>query len=51
MSAVLAISGELRAARRTFPWIGNVVGEGSANRFVNFIEAAYIMPVNKEQPT
>lgn len=49
VSAALAISSELRAALPTFPWIGNVVGEGSANRFVNFIEAAYIMPVNKEQ--
>lgn len=34
-----------------FPCIGHVLGEGSANRFVNFIEAAYIMPANKTQST
>jgi hypothetical protein len=34
-----------------FPCIGNVLGEGSANRFIIFIEAAYIIPVNKAQST
>jgi len=27
------------------------VGDGNANRVINFIEAAYIRPVNKAQST
>ncbi|MFE3830447.1 hypothetical protein [Streptomyces sp. NPDC059092] len=46
-----AISDELRAARHMFLCIGNVLGDGNANRFINFIEAAYIMPVNKAEST
>jgi hypothetical protein len=34
-----------------FLCIGNVLGEGSANRFIIFIEAAYTMLVNKAQST
>lgn len=31
--------------------IGNMLGAGNANRFINFIEAAYNMPVNKAEST
>lgn len=34
-----------------FRRIGNMLGTGNANRFINFIEAAYITPVNKAQST
>ncbi|MCX5418078.1 hypothetical protein [Streptomyces sp. NBC_00059] len=46
-----AISDELRAARHMFFSIGNMLRNGNANRFINFIEAAYITPVNKAQST
>ncbi|MEI5595862.1 hypothetical protein [Streptomyces brasiliscabiei] len=42
-----AISDELRAARHMVLCIGNMLGDGPANRLINFIEAAYITPVNK----
>ncbi|SDF21441.1 hypothetical protein SAMN05216260_106336 [Streptomyces griseoaurantiacus] len=29
----------------------NTFGDGNANRFIYFIEAAYIRPVNKAQST
>ncbi|MGA5191443.1 hypothetical protein ACPCSL_33485 [Streptomyces griseoincarnatus] len=45
------ISDELRGARHMFRRIGNMLGAGNANRFINFIEAAYITPVNKAQST
>ncbi len=31
--------------------MGNMLHNGNANRFINFIEAAYITPVNKAQST
>jgi len=39
-----AISDELGAGR-------HMLRSGNANRFINFIEAAYITPVNKAQST
>ncbi|WP_420082909.1 hypothetical protein ACN6AT_38285 (plasmid) [Streptomyces sp. JL4002] len=30
---------------------GNMLGDGNANMFINFVEAAYNMPVNKAQLT
>ncbi|MEU9472167.1 hypothetical protein AB0D78_37320 [Streptomyces avermitilis] len=46
-----AISDELRAARHMFRRVGNTRRNGNANWFINFIEAAYITPVNKAQST
>ncbi|MEU9381113.1 hypothetical protein AB0D38_08980 [Streptomyces sp. NPDC048279] len=42
-------SDELRAARHMFPCIENVLGDESLHRFINFIEAAYIAPVNEAE--
>jgi len=46
-----AISDGFKAARHMFLCIGNMLGDGNANRFIDFIEAAYITPVNKAQST
>ncbi|MFM9700403.1 hypothetical protein [Streptomyces europaeiscabiei] len=45
------ISAGFKAARHMFLCIGNMLGDGNANRFINFIGAAYITPVNKAQST
>lgn len=32
-------------------YIGNMLGDENSHRFTNFIEAAYILPVNEAQST
>ncbi|MER5183861.1 hypothetical protein ABT009_36900 [Streptomyces sp. NPDC002896] len=43
------IGEELRVARHMLPCIGNMLGNENTHRFINFIEAAYIAPVNEAQ--
>ncbi|MEU6019270.1 hypothetical protein ABZ826_36245 [Streptomyces sp. NPDC047515] len=45
------ISEELRTARHMLLRIGNVLGDENTHRFINFIEAAYLAPVNEAQST
>lgn len=45
------VSEELRAAHRMLLCIGNTLGDENSHRFINFIEAAYIAPMNEAQST